>query len=269
MTEEQKGFNREDVALQKEIRELYNLRNLSILWKIAEKNGDIKTLNYTDHDTKKEVKYALLDPQKDWTKKIKDRGLTEIVDLNRFVEIITKTGTTGFNHWFDYDLCFIFVVTENVPEEFRPFVAFHEAREMDLYGVAEGNIMDISYDYRDSQEREEFLKEELKEAKRYPHQQACIAEIAQVFLRGKEFSERFARWLKKEEGNPDIPDTFFNQAIPGFLKEANRLSKDPLEVLIEFFLELAKHDIFINPERFTEDWPWIEPFLAGAQQKEG
>jgi len=40
----------------------------------------------------------------------------------------------------------------------------------------------------------------------------------------------------KFNSDPNDPTTFFNQAIPGFLSESQRSDKDPLELVVEFYL---------------------------------
>jgi hypothetical protein len=68
-------------------------------------------------------------------------------------------------------------------------------------------------------------------------------------------------------GDLDAPDTFFNQAEPNFLKEDNRTSKDPLAVVVEFYLKLSilGYQTETGRKMLLEDWPWIEKFLPAVK----
>jgi hypothetical protein len=216
---------------------------------MAQANGSIDS--YVLENPHEKISCALLDSKKDWSIKYKTRA----VDLNKFVEFATKTKMTGFYHNEMF-----FILSDNVPDKFRPCVILHESTEKRLEGIAEENILDLSY-YEDKEEREKFIIKEMESARRYPHQQACIAELSHVFHQGKEFTEEYANWLKETNWDLDNPITFFNQAIPNYLKENNRVSDNPLKVLIDFYIKL-KHDSW-SPElrkAALNKFPWIKSF---------
>lgn len=253
---------------QEEFGKLYTHGNIKYLGQLAKLNGSMKAFKWKvsrgrgEHKVEedKEEKYALLERGKDWSAKLQDHHgfITGEIDLSRLVELLILSKMTGF-HWGDVP----FVIKDNVPVEFVELVAFHEITEIGLAGVAESCTYDMSYHYEDAKEREEFLKEELKEAARYPHERACEGELQIVFFRGEEFARRYADWLMETNGDLESPDTFFNQAIPGFLKENGRASKDSLSVIVEFYAELSSFMPESEYQRniIAEDWPWMEKYL--------
>jgi hypothetical protein len=179
---------------QEEFDKLYNRRNLIFLYKIARVNGSIKTLKWIEkwhsREEKKEEKYVLIASDKDWTAKIKgDSGaIVDSVDLTRFVELLILSKMTGFHH---YKISFI--IKENIPnEDYIAPVAMHEITEIGLEGIGESSTLDVSYHIKDDKERKRFLEEEMGVARRYPHQEACKAELQLVFNKGEEFSRGYS-----------------------------------------------------------------------------
>jgi hypothetical protein len=243
-------------TLENEVKKLYNYENLCLLWRQAEANGSIdSSLTYTHGDKQEKISYALLDPKKDWSVENK-----EGISLNKFVEIATKRKMTGFYH---DDM--IFILSENVPEKFRQYVVLHEITERELEGIAEDNILDLSGYYENEKERKEFMERELKDAARYPHQQACVAEISEIFENGKEFAEEYSNWLKETNWDLDDQGTYFNQAIPDYLKKNNLASEEPLKVLIDFYLKIKPVCWNWEIKKIVGKFPWIEPFVKDKE----
>lgn len=253
---------------QEEFDSLYNQRNINYLGQLAKLNGSMQTLKWLKsrgreefrQDEKKDEKYALLERRKDWTASLKDNNgfISGKIDMSRLVELLILSKMTGF-HWGNVP----FVIKDNVPLEFAKLVALHEIIEIGLAGVAESCTYDISYRFQDDEERGKFLEKELKDAARYPHERACEGELEIVFFRGEEFARRYANWLMETNSDLEASDTFFNQAIPGFLKENGRMSKNPLEILIEFYAEISQYNHSSEYQRkmIAEDWSWMEKYF--------
>ena len=231
--------------LDKETNQIFTGCNAEILFELARKMDCLKTIRFKREG---EYTFALLDPVKDWS--------DGLINLNRLVDLLTKAKYAGF-----YKNDMIFLLKRNVPEEFEKFVVIHEIRERELAGVAENNIMDVSYYIEDEAEEREFLNKELEAGERYAHQEACLMELSIVFRQGKEFSEKYASWLIEMQGDPEAPDSFFHQAIPGFLKRKGRLLRPSLEIVIDFFLEVGRYSLSIPlPDDIPAIWPWMESY---------
>lgn len=233
---------------------LFNYQNAVALFESARRTGAVHRLDWVRGKENESVEYALLG---DWTDADAVHDLPP--DSARFAELAKKCGMTGFHVDDIY-----FIVDDNVPEDFRKHVLFHEIKESRLHGVGEAGIMDVA-SHMNSEDAAKYIEDGMDFALRYPHIKGCEVEIASIFYRGEEFARRYAQWLLETNGEPDDPTTFFNQAIPGFLSRNGRLERPPLDVLVEFLVALG-HDNYAmgtdgGRERYGKPWPWIVPYL--------
>jgi len=109
-------------------------------------------------------------------------------DLQSLIQIATEVGmTAAFSHTHYSSKPRFFVFPVNVPEKFRPYVLLHEVVESDHQGIAELCIIDITYELHVEGQHnlaEQYSREEMEFAHRYPHTEACLVELKQVFKHG-------------------------------------------------------------------------------------
>ena len=241
---------------------IYKFPYPELLFEAAEGIGSIKSLEYKDGGLTKTQDYALLDPKHNWTAKgTDDQKRIYEFDLNQLVSLAVKHKLTGLFHRSSYHRkSLFFILAPNVPEEFRRYVMFHEVTESRNVGVGESETMDIASELEE-EERQGFIEKEMAYARKYPHMQGCMTEMLAVFNRGEEFAQRYAEWVVRS--NSDIPDpgTYFNQLCEGFLGRNDRDSKNPLAVLVEFYVTIEGPRLYRKPSGHQlKMWPWIQKY---------
>ena len=249
------------------------------LYEISRDNGCLEKFELIEgNGTKRLVEYSLLDPNKEWRGRFKTENPFSGIpydaehNLQPLVQLATQAGmTAAFSSGFYSEKPRFFVFPVNVPEKFRPYVLLHEVRESDCQGVAVSCINDNAYVMYEKGEHdlaEEYLEKEMDFAYKFPHLSACLDELGQVFGDGQELSQEFSEWLMRFNSDPTDPTTFFNQVIPGFLSRNQRLEKNPLNSVIEFYLCLDWVSGYeasqSEKDYFSSKWPWIKPFLPNS-----
>ena len=76
------------------------------------------------------------------------------------------------------------------------------------------------------------------------HRFACEVELMNLFLRGKEFSLKYISW---------VPDEYFENADPDFLKKNQRDSLSPLELTVNFLRVISGSE-----EDWVKDYSWLK-----------
>lgn len=244
--------------LQEEFERMCTRNQLVQLWDAAQHIGCIAKASYGYRGIQRQSDYVLLDSQCDWPSPLSN--CTEpfnFVDPNVFIDLVTRLGMTGF---YDCNLCF--VVADNVPEEFRPYVAAHEAIECALDGVADNNIKDLAeYDNASTNSSKHSFECDVKMAMRFAHSEACLIEIVSVFYRGEEFSKGYARWLCDMSKVCDPGMNYFDRAVPGFVDRYVSIEDNPLTILINFYAELKHEEFGFSRTDCLNYWPWISSYI--------
>lgn len=250
-----------------DIKDIWHPKYADYLEHLGRRNGALRNIELEHFEELTSFEYVLLETKYDWTGVAKEPfvlggKITRNVNLLPLIEIAIKEGMTAF---FSNKMAFLF--PDNVPEEFRTPVLIHEFEEksfVDSSGVVQGSINDIAYamseDGCSEEEVQNFLESEMEFAQKFPHVEGCISELSYVFEQGESYSKKFSNWLIKTNKDINNPSTFFNQAIDCYLGKKDRLKRDPLEVVIEFYFDIEP----TTPEfkkNLIDEKPWMSSYI--------
>jgi|GEM_PF-2856531 len=163
-------------------------------------------------------------------------------EFRRWVELMEKGGDTGYCSWDRLGLndpC-PFVIAENVPEEFQGYVGIHEIFEGKILPIATNSYQDHMFRASEMGSDIKLLTPPSIDAHRF----ASKIELANVFLRGEDFSLRYLNWA---------PDAYFQNADPYFFKDRQRTDMNVLELTVNFLETLG-----ISQERWGKEFPWLK-----------
>ncbi len=214
---------------QQELEELKNLQcsfNHDVIFHRAGKRGRVREVS-DDYNGGKYL-YALLSV---------DLANPDELYLKRYLELMEKRKVTGFCMARSYDDGNAFVMEKNVPLEFQPPVALHE--------IAEARSLPSIY---------EFIKEKEMLGIEFPtsydpkieaHKEACGTDLPNVFLKGKEFSLRYIKWL---------PNDYFTNADTHFFEGRDRNKMNTLELILQL-IDVVE---FFGRDFYTKKFSWLE-----------
>lgn len=162
-------------------------------------------------------------------------------EVRRWVELMEKDGDTGYCSWdyFGRNHPCPFVIGKNVPEEFQGYVAIHEIFEGEVLPIATSSYQDHRYSAA-----EEGVDIELTPPEIDAHRFACEVELMNVFLGGEKFSLRYISW---------VPDAYFENADPDFLKKYQRDNMSPLELTVNFLRVISGSE-----RKWVEKYAWLK-----------
>lgn len=162
-------------------------------------------------------------------------------DVRRWVELMEKDRVTGYcscDRMGLDDSC-PFIIGKNVPEEFQGYVAIHEIFEGEVLPMSISSYQERRYDAAERGFDTKLTPPEID-----AHRFACEVELMNVFLRGKEFSLKYTSWL---------PDAYFENADPDFLRKNQRDSMNQLELTVNFLRIISGSE-----EEWVEKYPWLK-----------
>lgn len=207
----------------------------------AERNGAIRNFSCISYGRGNVIPYVLLDPDYDWQ------------EHAALVTAVSDSGATGLRSTGGL----IFVAPRNVPYQFVPYVLLHEIAESDSATVAFSNVSDVSEGRGPSEEDIQF-------ARQWSHGRACLTELSNVFDEGRDFSREYSNWIFRKNSELDDKNSWFNQASLRFLERRERLNREPVESVIEFYLSLCAwgHVDESIRQKVTSRFPWTKPFVS-------